>query len=131
MVDIDHFKAVNDTHGHTIGDLVLVEVAQAIKASTRATDLVGRFGGEEFVVLAPETPLEANAAGILAERIRQTIQRRTRAKRSQGLPEVTASLGVASTELKVANEAELLKRADEALYRAKREGRNRVVFATD
>jgi two-component system cell cycle response regulator len=131
VVDIDHFKAVNDTHGHTIGDLVLVEVAQAIKASTRATDLVGRFGGEEFVVLAPETPLEANAAGILAERIRQTIQRRTRAKRSQGLPEVTASLGVASTELKIANEAELLKRADEALYRAKREGRNRVVFATD
>jgi diguanylate cyclase (GGDEF)-like protein len=131
VVDIDHFKAVNDTHGHTIGDLVLIEVAQAIKASTRATDLVGRFGGEEFVVLAPETPLEANAAGILAERIRQTIQRRTRAKRSQGLPEVTASLGVASTELKVANEAELLKRADEALYRAKREGRNRVVFASD
>jgi two-component system cell cycle response regulator len=131
LVDIDHFKAVNDNYGHPTGDRVLVEVALAIRQSIRTTDLAGRFGGEEFIVLAPETPSVATSAGIVAERIRQTIQERTMNRADEGLPAVTASVGVASTDLKVKTEGELLKRADEALYRAKREGRNRVILAAD
>jgi diguanylate cyclase (GGDEF)-like protein len=131
LIDIDHFKLVNDQYGHPIGDRVLVEVATAIRESIRATDLVGRFGGEEFIVLAPETPSISASAGVLAERIRQSIERRTKQKADEGLPRVTASLGVASTNDKVANEDDLVKRADAALYRAKREGRNRVILAED
>ena len=129
LVDIDHFKSVNDNYGHPMGDKVLIEVAAAIRQSTRNTDMVARFGGEEFIVLAPETP--AAAGGLVADRIRQSISRRTTMKAEQGLPAVTASLGVASTELAVATETELVARADQALYRAKREGRNRVVSARD
>ncbi len=127
LIDIDHFKAVNDTYGHPMGDRVLVEVSIAIKQSVRTTDLAGRYGGEEFMVLAPETP--ASSARIVAERIRNAISTRTYEKASEGLPTVTASLGVASTELDVATEGALVKRADESLYRAKHEGRNRVILA--
>jgi two-component system cell cycle response regulator len=129
LVDIDHFKSVNDTYGHPVGDKVLVEVAAAIRQSIRGTDMVGRFGGEEFIVLAPETP--ASAGGIVAERVRQSIAHRTSGKSDQGMPAVTASIGVASTEIAAANETELVTRADQALYRAKREGRNRVIQARD
>jgi diguanylate cyclase (GGDEF)-like protein len=124
LVDIDHFKSVNDTYGHPVGDKVLIEVAAAIRGSIRSTDLVARLGGEEFIVLAPETP--AAAGGLVADRIRQSIAHRTSLKSDQGLPAVTASLGVASTELPVGNETELVARADQALYRAKYAGRNRV-----
>jgi diguanylate cyclase (GGDEF)-like protein len=127
LVDIDHFKAVNDNYGHPVGDRVLIEVAIAIKQSIRTTDMAGRYGGEEFMVLAPETP--AVSARIVAERIRGAITKRTFDKADEGLPSVTASLGVASTELDVANGGELVKRTDEALYRAKHEGRNRVILA--
>jgi len=127
LVDIDHFKAVNDNYGHPIGDKVLVEVAAAIRESIRATDLVARFGGEEFIVLAPETTIAA--AQMVAERIRRAITAKTTAKTDQGLPVVTASLGVASTEVQVVDENELVAKADAALYRAKHEGRNRVVVA--
>jgi diguanylate cyclase (GGDEF)-like protein len=129
LVDIDHFKSVNDQYGHPVGDKVLVEVAAAIRQSTRDTDMVGRFGGEEFIVLAPETAMVA--AEHLAERIRQLIAQRTTEKSDKGLPAVTASLGVATTELVVAGETELVGRADQALYRAKREGRNRVILARE
>jgi diguanylate cyclase (GGDEF)-like protein len=129
MVDIDHFKAVNDKYGHPVGDKVLIEVAAAIRQSTRNTDMVARFGGEEFIVLAPET--SALAGGLVADRIRQSIAKRTSSKSDQGLPGVTASLGVASTELPVTTETELVARADQALYRAKHEGRNRVVVASE
>jgi diguanylate cyclase (GGDEF)-like protein len=127
LVDIDHFKAVNDTYGHPAGDKVLIEVASAIRESIRTTDLVARFGGEEFIVIAPETPMAP--AQMVAERIRLAIIEKTSAKMDQGLPTVTASLGVATTELQVTNESELVARADAALYRAKHEGRNRVVVA--
>src|SRR5258708_1045823 len=83
LIDIDHFKAVNDNYGHPMGDRVLVEVAIAIKQSVRTPDVVGRFGGEEFIVLAPETP--AASARIVAERIRGAITRRTFEKADQGL----------------------------------------------
>lgn len=127
LVDIDHFKAVNDTYGHPIGDKVLIEVAAAIRESIRTTDLVARFGGEEFIVLAPET--SAAAAHMVAERIRRAITEKTTAKADQGLPVVTASLGVATTEVPVLDESDLVAKADTALYRAKHEGRNRVVVA--
>ena len=129
MIDIDHFKSVNDNYGHPVGDKVLVEVAAAIRQSTRNTDLVGRFGGEEFIVLAPETPMTSGE--LVADRIRRSIAARTASRAEKGMPAVTASLGVASTELAVATETELLARADQALYRAKHEGRNRVVVARD
>jgi len=125
LVDIDHFKAVNDEHGHPVGDKVLVEVAAAIRDSIRTTDLVARFGGEEFIIVAPETG--STAARLMAERILRTIVARTRAKKDQGIPAVTASLGVASSEMKAENENELVALADVALYRAKNQGRNRVV----
>jgi diguanylate cyclase (GGDEF)-like protein len=125
LVDIDHFKAVNDTYGHPVGDRVLVEVAAAIRESIRTTDLVARFGGEEFIIVAPETG--TTAGRLMAERILRAIANRTRAKADQGLPGVTASLGVTSTEVKVENKAGLIANADAALYRAKHEGRNRVV----
>jgi diguanylate cyclase (GGDEF)-like protein len=127
LIDIDHFKAVNDNYGHPVGDKVLVEVAIAIRESIRTTDLVARFGGEEFIVVAPETG--SVAAHLVAERIRRAITAKTTAKMDQGLPVVTASLGVASTDVKVVTESDLVAKADAALYRAKREGRNRVVIA--
>ncbi len=128
LIDIDHFKAVNDKYGHPTGDKVLIEVAAAIRASTRNTDMVARFGGEEFIVLAPETP--SSSGGFVADRIRKAVAQRTSAKKSDEFPSVTASLGVASTELPVTSETELVTRADQALYRAKHEGRNRVVIST-
>jgi diguanylate cyclase (GGDEF)-like protein len=127
LIDIDHFKAVNDNYGHPTGDKVLIEVAAAIRESIRTTDLVARFGGEEFIVLAPET--SSAAAHMVAERIRKSITEKTTAKMDQGLPVVTASLGVSSTEISVGNETELVAKADAALYKAKHEGRNRVVIA--
>jgi diguanylate cyclase (GGDEF)-like protein len=128
VVDVDHFKSVNDTYGHQVGDRVLTEVARSIQDSIRKSDLVGRFGGEEFVIVAPETP--AAPVHNLAERIRINIQKRTAAAKDTGIPTVTASLGVATTELDVNTVAELLKRADDALYAAKQAGRNRVIVAT-
>ncbi|HEX2568082.1 MAG TPA: diguanylate cyclase [Polyangia bacterium] len=128
VVDVDHFKSVNDTYGHQVGDRVLTEVACSIQDTIRKSDLVGRFGGEEFVVVAPETP--AAPVRSLGERIRLNIQKRTAAAKDAGLPTVTASLGAATTELNVDTVAELLKRADEALYEAKQAGRNRVIVAT-
>jgi two-component system cell cycle response regulator len=127
LIDIDHFKAVNDNFGHPVGDKVLIEVAVAIRESIRTTDLVARFGGEEFIVVAPETNM--HFAQMVAERIRRAISEKTAAKADQGLPAVTASLGVASTDVKVTTESELVAKADAALYRAKHEGRNRVVVA--
>jgi diguanylate cyclase (GGDEF)-like protein/hemerythrin-like metal-binding protein/PAS domain S-box-containing protein len=119
LLDLDHFKAVNDTHGHAEGDRVLRQVAECIRGVIRLNDSLTRWGGEEFVVLMPNTT-EAQAV-ILAERIRET----TAAHDFQGLPPVTVSIGVAEHA-----EGELsaawLQRADRAMYQAKREGRNCV-----
>lgn len=119
MVDVDHFKTVNDRHGHEGGDAVLRAVAQALQLSLRAGDRVARFGGEEFVLLLPATPL-AQAAG-LAERLRSTLAA-LRPAPAEGL---TASLGLAAWR-SGETAAELVRRADQALYRAKAAGRNRV-----
>lgn len=119
MLDVDHFKRVNDTLGHATGDEVLAGIAETLKLVVRAGDEVGRFGGEEFLVLAygADTPMAERAA----ERMREAIAERTQV----GVPKVTASVGVA-THVPGESLASLLARADAALYRAKNEGRNRV-----
>lgn len=116
MIDIDKFKSINDTYGHTTGDEVIIAVAQAIRISTRSVDLPARFGGEEFVVLLPETELER--ALTIAERIRASVEA---IALGEGRPRVTTSVGVSSGV-----GPELLENADKALYEAKRRGRNRV-----
>lgn len=125
MLDLDHFKNVNDTYGHEVGDHVLGAVGTAISGSIRAADLAGRFGGEEFVVFLPGTRLEG--AIVAAEKIRAAI---ARIRIPDGPPEVTASVGVAVLPDDAADAAALLRIADRALYEAKRAGRNRVARAT-
>jgi len=121
MVDLDHFKLVNDVYGHEVGDQVLAAFGGMLRRHTRAIDIVARFGGEEFVVLMPHTGLEQGI--IVADRIRVAFV----ACRIAPLPNsVTASFGVA--ELAAGEERDaLLSRADKALYEAKRLGRNRVL----
>lgn len=124
MIDVDHFKAVNDTYGHPVGDRVLAGVAHDLAASLRRTDVAGRVGGEEFCVLLPGTPL-AGAAQV-AERLRMTISRRTFEVDSTSL-HVTCSIGAAGLEGGGSSPEDVLGRADKALYEAKHGGRNRVV----
>lgn len=124
MLDIDHFKTVNDKHGHAIGDLVLCNIAKAVLANIRPTDACFRAGGEEFVVLAPATELQH--AHRLAERLRIAIHKMSHA--APGISKalrVTASFGLAEYREGETRDS-LYKRADDALYEAKRSGRNRL-----
>ena len=122
-IDLDHFKKVNDTFGHSVGDLMLKEFSDLLKELVRAEDIASRWGGEEFIILLPNTSCDAAAA--LAERIRSTFEKQS----SSAAPlSVTASFGVAQLQ-NGDNEDELIRRVDNALYTAKREGRNRVVVA--
>lgn len=123
MLDIDHFKNVNDTHGHNIGDLTLHEIAARIKNTVRAVDVVARYGGEEFVVLMPETALDE--AVRVAERIRQTIAGQPIENDNIAIS-ITASLGAAEIKRDTNSLDEIIKYADKALYKAKGNGRNRV-----
>jgi two-component system, cell cycle response regulator len=126
ILDIDHFKAVNDGYGHDVGDAVLREFAGRLKRNIRGVDLACRFGGEEFVVLMPDT--DFRQAEMVAERVRQAIADRV-FEVGAGRPlSITVSAGVALNEAEADTPETLIKRADVALYRAKREGRNRVVF---
>lgn len=126
LFDIDWFKRVNDTHGHAAGDAVLREVAARSSRHVRAFDLVARYGGEEFVVVLPETPLPV--ATMVAERLRAVIAEKPIAVAGIATElSVTISIGVAATRDTSETMASLLQRADEALYAAKAEGRNRVV----
>jgi two-component system cell cycle response regulator len=126
VLDIDYFKSVNDTHGHDAGDEVLREFSQRLKKSIRGIDLACRYGGEEFVVVMPETDMAV--ATMVAERLRRRIASEP-FPISQGTNavEVTISIGLAARHSASDNAANILKRADQALYRAKRDGRNRVV----
>jgi two-component system cell cycle response regulator len=126
FLDIDHFKAVNDTYGHHTGDVVLREVARRIGAELRARDALGRWGGEEFVVLLPDAGIED--ARALSERVRRMVAERPIEVGSLGVP-VTVSIGVAVFVPGRDDEATLVARADAALYRAKAGGRNRVESA--
>ncbi len=121
--DIDHFKKVNDTYGHDIGDVVIKGFGNVLKRSKRETDAVGRFGGEEFVLVCEET--DATGARQLAERIRQELEA-TQFHTPQGTLQVTCSLGVATFPLAGQDWTALFKATDEALYVSKRKGRNRV-----
>lgn len=123
--DIDHFKQVNDTYGHASGDAVLKEFAARLRRNTRGLDLVCRLGGEEFVVLMPNT--EMQRASQIAERIRSHVAAAPfQLEAGPSIP-VTASVGVATIENSLDTSETLLRRADKALYAAKRSGRNRVV----
>ncbi|TFV92669.1 GGDEF domain-containing protein, partial [Oxalobacteraceae bacterium OM1] len=128
VADIDHFKKINDTHGHPAGDAVLVKVASRLRSCIRPQEALGRYGGEEFLIVLPGSSHQTAMA--VAERMRQTVA---------GQPEVvngatlnlTISAGVASTDIfSSASTEELISRADVALYAAKDGGRNRVVNAT-
>lgn len=124
LVDIDKFKQVNDSYGHSTGDEVLIEVAQTIQKTTRETDVVARLGGEEFVVLLPDT---ANNASVVAEKIRAAIAEIQHPKVKQ----VTISAGVATAQLIQTCSEEVLNNADKMMYQAKESGRNRVKVRGD
>jgi two-component system cell cycle response regulator len=125
-VDVDHFKAINDTYGHDAGDEVLKELARRIKANIRNIDLACRIGGEEFIVALPET--NAEVAYKVAERLRRSVSGKPfhAGPRAMAL-QITVSIGVAELESASETLEDIVRRADEALYRAKREGRNRVI----
>ncbi|WP_375597343.1 PleD family two-component system response regulator [Devosia sp. Naph2] len=126
ILDIDHFKAVNDNHGHDVGDAVLREFAARLKRNIRGVDLACRFGGEEFVVLMPDT--DTGQAEAVAERVRQAMAEKPFEVGPSRPLSVTVSAGVALKDNQVDTPEGMIKRADVALYRAKREGRNRVIF---
>ncbi|HKK06393.1 MAG TPA: GGDEF domain-containing protein [Gammaproteobacteria bacterium] len=124
MLDVDHFKAYNDTHGHLAGDRALQAIAQVIRANLRASDAAARYGGEEFVVIMPDT--SANDARRVAERLCDAVRREPVVDTDgKPLPGVTISIGLASLEEGQDAEA-LLAAADAAMYRAKKGGRDRV-----
>jgi len=126
IMDIDYFKSVNDNHGHDIGDEVLREFAKRIGANVRGIDLACRYGGEEFVVVMPET--DAAFAFSVAERLRKSIETTPVViSRAPGKLSITISIGIAASEGAGDTAEDLLRRADQALYSAKRSGRNRVV----
>lgn len=125
MVDLDNFKAINDTHGHHAGDAVLIAAAGTMEKLVRAVDTVGRYGGEEFVVLLPET--SASGALNLAQRVCESLAAEAVSSTSEPI-KFTCSIGVAEWD-KSSSSADLLKRADQAMYQAKRLGKNRAVVA--
>jgi two-component system cell cycle response regulator len=128
LTDIDHFKAVNDTHGHQAGDDVLKEFAVRVKRNIRTVDLACRYGGEEFAIVMPDTDMAL--AKVVAERLRIEIASHpfiVEGGKKQ-IP-VTVSIGLASLTDKPENGEGLVHRADEALYEAKRSGRNKVTVA--
>ncbi len=126
MLDIDHFKRVNDTHGHPIGDVVLKTLAIRFQGSVREIDLVGRYGGEEFVFLLPETALDK--AREIAERLRKTIAQ-TPIPTEAGELNVTISAGLAMYDENTSDLETLIARADQAMYVAKHKGRNRIAIS--
>lgn len=124
MIDIDHFKDVNDNCGHQAGDAVLVNVAAAVRSATREGDTVARYGGEEIAVLMPQT--EMPEALRVAERIRASVEALVTDYRNLSIP-VTVSIGCASLETEDIDADDLIRRADEKLYAAKLSGRNQVM----
>ena len=129
LLDIDHFKNVNDTYGHYIGDLVLKNLGHLLLKNVRKTDIVARYGGEEIAVIAPHTSV--STAVDLAERLRQVVEKSVivPADEQEDRPAVTitVSIGIAGLDQQIVDRQSLIERTDEALYRAKQKGRNRVV----
>jgi diguanylate cyclase (GGDEF)-like protein len=130
FLDLDGFKSVNDTHGHLCGSRALVEAARVIRGCARETDVVGRFGGDEFAVVLPETHSEG--AVQVAARVRERIAAHPFLKASDGLDiHLTASVGVATLPDVAASAEELIKAADVAMYKVKERGKNGVLLATE
>jgi diguanylate cyclase (GGDEF)-like protein len=130
MIDIDHFKSLNDRHGHATGDAVLAACARLMASSLRESDEIGRYGGEEFAAFLPETKLVD--AATVAEKLRAAVEALgIEPIDASGSPiHVTISVGVAGLpDLTVADHEALVRRADDALYNAKRSGRNRIATA--
>ena len=123
MLDLDHFKKINDTHGHATGDAVLQGFVKRAAESLRQSDTLGRLGGEEFGVILPETSLEA--AEDVAERLRQHLAERPLIAERAAIP-CTVSIGVAHLHGNDGSIDDLFQRADKALYKAKADGRNKV-----
>ncbi len=126
VMDLDHFKSINDTYGHLQGDSVLKEIGLIIKKSVREVDFTARYGGEEFVILAINTDIKNTE--ILAEKIRKNIEDHSFKSDKKPL-KMTSSFGVASVTNDISNNLDLIKKADDALYQAKKGGRNRVCVA--
>lgn len=122
MLDIDHFKQINDRYGHPVGDQVIRNVAALVRETLRGPDTVGRYGGEEFGIVLPDT--DANGAFVIAERIRERIEGATLVR--DGDLRGTVSIGIAEATVDLSDEGEWIVRADRALYRAKALGRNRT-----
>jgi two-component system cell cycle response regulator len=123
LIDIDHFKKINDRYGHLAGDAVLKEVASTIRSRTRWEDVLARYGGEEFALLLPEIDLKG--AAHLAEKVRKLVEKHTFTFDGETIP-VTLSAGAATVLKKGEQSVELIRRSDEKLYEAKSSGRNRV-----
>ncbi|WP_231701710.1 GGDEF domain-containing protein [Halopseudomonas salegens] len=124
ILDIDHFKQVNDVHGHALGDQVLRELAGVLHDQVRVTDVLARYGGEEFALLLPETLAQPDALAV-AEKIRETVEN------SRFVADLRITVSIGLSQVRAEDEAldKLFERADEALYRAKHQGRNRVACA--
>jgi diguanylate cyclase len=123
MLDIDHFKAINDEHGHPAGDEVIRAVAEILSRTLRTSDVAGRYGGEEFGVVLPDT--DGQGAAVIAERIRRRIEGATMGR--EAILQCTVSIGIAQARPETEDAGDWIARADRALYEAKRQGRNRVV----
>lgn len=128
MIDVDHFKAINDTWGHSHGDWVLTEIAGACVRSLRPMDVIGRFGGEEFVVALPDITLEA--ARAVAERLKEEVAKLPLKAELSEL-HLSVTIGIARAHDENTDLDSLIKRADKALYDGKRNGRNRVVMCRE
>jgi diguanylate cyclase (GGDEF)-like protein len=132
MIDIDHFKRLNDTHGHPAGDLALHEIAAILSSDLRQIDIAARYGGEEFILLLPETTPQG--AKLVAQRLRYSVEQakfRTGNQRGAAEERLTISIGVALFPEEARCKRDLLEAADAALYAAKAKGRNRVVFYSE
>jgi diguanylate cyclase (GGDEF)-like protein len=129
MIDIDHFKSINDNHGHSVGDQVLCSIAKRMLAGLRRSDIAGRYGGEEFAMVLPETDAEA-ATHVVGERLREAVCGRP-VETAEGPLNVSVSVGVAAVRIGRENLLDALTRADAALYAAKRAGRNQVMLAPE
>ncbi|MBS4096703.1 MAG: GGDEF domain-containing protein [Sulfuricella sp.] len=123
LIDIDYFKKVNDSYGHAAGDQALIKFAEICRAASREIDLIGRFGGEEFLIIFPETPL--GDAGLVAERLRKQAENESIVIQNVGI-KITVSIGVTALLETDKTLEHAISRADQALYRAKGAGRNRV-----
>jgi diguanylate cyclase (GGDEF)-like protein len=123
-MDVDHFKIINDNYGHLVGSKLLVEMGQLLLKSLRTVDIVARYGGDEFVIVLPQTP--PNSAIQIAERIRKSVENNVFLKKEGYSLKLTASFGVASYPESASSKEELLRLADEAMYRVKYQTRNGV-----